>query len=56
MLVSQLLLVQREHSPPFTEIAVIAFWYHLFFFLFFRLACVRFWPVIFPEAVSVSDR
>lgn len=47
-----------RESIAFTEIglAVIAFWYHLFFFLFFHLAYVRFWAVIFPEAVSVSDR
>lgn len=52
MLVSQLLLVHREHSHSVTEIAVIAFLYHLFF----HLDYVRFWPVIFPEAVSVSAR
>lgn len=32
MLVSQLLLVQREHSHPVTEMAVIAFFVSLVFF------------------------
>lgn len=52
MLVSQLLLAKKECSHPVTEIAAIALLYHLFFHSSPWL--LRFWTVIFAEAVSVS--